>query len=121
MTRKRRSNANWCSDWQACCGGCVAPTALRVDYSRSRLGDCCSFGNGVGLIARDRRLSTTSTTMPSRPKATWERPTWDGLRRKSTEAGSRSIQQIADPSDDLTRAFVRLSNLPTYPLDRLSR
>jgi hypothetical protein len=27
----------------------------------------------------------------------------------------------ADPSDDLTRSFVRLSNLPTYPLDRLSR
>ena len=25
------------------------------------------------------------------------------------------------PADDLTRAFVRLSNLPTYPLDRLSR
>ena len=24
-------------------------------------------------------------------------------------------------SDDLTRSFVRLSNLPTYPLDRLSR
>jgi hypothetical protein len=27
----------------------------------------------------------------------------------------------ADPSDDLTRAFVRLTNLPTCPLDRLSR
>jgi len=27
----------------------------------------------------------------------------------------------ADLSDDLTRAFVRLSNLPTCPLDRLSR
>jgi len=27
----------------------------------------------------------------------------------------------ADPSDDLTRSFVRLSNLPNYPLDRLSR
>jgi hypothetical protein len=26
-----------------------------------------------------------------------------------------------DKSDDLTRAFIRLSNLPTYPLDRLSR
>jgi hypothetical protein len=26
-----------------------------------------------------------------------------------------------DPSDDLTRAFIRLNNLPTYPLDRLSR
>jgi hypothetical protein len=35
--------------------------------------------------------------------------------------GSPSIGEPADPSDDLTRAFVRLSNLPTYPLDRLSR
>ena len=32
-----------------------------------------------------------------------------------------STIEPADPSDDLTRAFVRLSNLPTYPLDRLSR
>ena len=34
---------------------------------------------------------------------------------------SPSTLEPADPSDDLTRAFVRLSNLPTYPLDRLSR
>jgi hypothetical protein len=27
----------------------------------------------------------------------------------------------ADQSNDLTRSFVRLTNLPTYPLDRLSR
>ena len=26
-----------------------------------------------------------------------------------------------DQAEDLTRSFVRLSNLPTYPLDRLSR
>ena len=32
-----------------------------------------------------------------------------------------STIEPADPSDDLSRAFVRLSNLPTYPLDRLSR
>jgi hypothetical protein len=32
-----------------------------------------------------------------------------------------STAERADPSDHLTRAFVRLSNLPTYPLDRLSR
>jgi hypothetical protein len=32
-----------------------------------------------------------------------------------------STPEPADPSDDLTRAFVRLSNLPTCPLDRLSR
>ena len=34
---------------------------------------------------------------------------------------SQSNVDPADRSADLTRAFVRLSNLPTYPLDRLSR
>jgi hypothetical protein len=34
---------------------------------------------------------------------------------------SRSTVETAHQSDDLTRAFIRLSNLPTYPLDRLSR
>jgi hypothetical protein len=28
---------------------------------------------------------------------------------------------VSDHSDDVTRCFVRLTNLPTYPLDRLSR
>jgi hypothetical protein len=37
------------------------------------------------------------------------------------ESGSTSTSALADPYDDLTQAFVRLSNLPTYPLDRLSR
>jgi hypothetical protein len=37
------------------------------------------------------------------------------------DPGSPSTVEPADPSDDLTRAFVRLSNLPAYPLDRLSR
>jgi hypothetical protein len=37
------------------------------------------------------------------------------------DPGSKSTVQPADPFDDLTRAFVRLSNLPTCPLDRLSR
>ena len=35
--------------------------------------------------------------------------------------GPLSTVEPADPSDDVTRAFVRLTNLPTYPLDRLSR
>ena len=35
--------------------------------------------------------------------------------------GAQSNVGFADQSDDLTRAFVRLTNLPTYPLDRLSR
>jgi hypothetical protein len=35
--------------------------------------------------------------------------------------GPPSSIEPADSSDGLTRSFVRLSNLPTYPLDRLSR
>ena len=45
---------------------------------------------------KDESISTVDTSLPS-----------------SVEA--------ADQFDDLTRSFVRLSNLPTYPLDRLSR
>jgi hypothetical protein len=37
------------------------------------------------------------------------------------DADPRSTAEPADQSDDLTGSFVRLSNLPTYPLDRLSR
>jgi hypothetical protein len=32
-----------------------------------------------------------------------------------------STEETADQTEDLTRSFVRLTNLPTYPLDRLSR
>jgi hypothetical protein len=35
--------------------------------------------------------------------------------------GSPSTPSSADQSDDVTRAFFRLSNLPSSPLDRLSR
>ena len=39
----------------------------------------------------------------------------------SLDTCSQSTVRPADQSDDLTRSFVRLTNLPTYPLDRLSR
>jgi hypothetical protein len=45
----------------------------------------------------------------------------DETRRSTLDPGLPSIVESADPSEDLTRSFVRLSNLPTYPLDRLSR
>jgi len=35
--------------------------------------------------------------------------------------GSTSAGDVVGQFDDLTRSFIRLSNLPTYPLDRLSR
>jgi hypothetical protein len=53
--------------------------------------------------------------------------TEDGMRQNDDkitggrDADPRSTAEPADPSDDLTRSFVRLTNLPTYPLDRLSR
>jgi len=45
------------------------------------------------------------------------RPNPDDLAPDS----SPSSEALADQSDKLTLSFVRLSNLPTYPLDRLSR
>ena len=45
----------------------------------------------------------------------------DETRRSTLDPGPPSTIAPADPFDDLTRSFVRLSNLPTYPLDRLSR
>ena len=39
----------------------------------------------------------------------------------SLENGPRLTAGPADQSDDLTRAFVRLTDLPNHPLDRLSR
>lgn len=46
----------------------------------------------------------------------------DDLEKDQHElVNTASTVEPDDKSDDLTRAFVRLSNLPTYPLDRLSR
>ena len=55
--------------------------------------------------------------------ATEEDVQQDGHEPRSTtlDPGSSSTVESADPSGDLTRAFVRLSDLPTCPLDRLSR
>jgi hypothetical protein len=42
------------------------------------------------------------------------------LHKANEDTGSSNLE-VTDQSDDLTRSFVRLTNLPTYPLDRLSR
>jgi hypothetical protein len=42
-------------------------------------------------------------------------------RARGIDAGAPSPDALADQTEDLTHAFVRLSNLPSYPLDRLSR
>ena len=43
------------------------------------------------------------------------------IHQDTLDPGSPSTVAPADPFDDITRSFVRLSNLPTCPLDRLSR
>jgi hypothetical protein len=48
------------------------------------------------------------------------RPDQDDLVR-GVHTGSASPEEFGDQTDNLTHAFVRLSNLPSYPLDRLSR
>jgi hypothetical protein len=45
----------------------------------------------------------------------------DQTSSSTLDPGSSPTIEPADPFDDLTRAFVRLSNLATCPLDRLSR
>ena len=51
-------------------------------------------------------------------------PTSHGMTN-GTEAvpnsGPKSVEPVVDPAADLARCFLRLANLPSYPLDRLSR
>jgi hypothetical protein len=39
----------------------------------------------------------------------------------ASDTGSPSPEALADQTHNLTHSFIHLSNLPTYPLDRLSR
>jgi hypothetical protein len=48
-------------------------------------------------------------------------PDQDDLVTNGIDTGSASPETLADQTDNLTHAFIRLSNLPTCPLDRLSR
>jgi hypothetical protein len=45
----------------------------------------------------------------------------EDMEKADNDTGSQLTFELTGQSDDLTRSFVRLTNLPTYPLDRLSR
>jgi hypothetical protein len=45
----------------------------------------------------------------------------DNTQKADEDTRSQPTLELTEQSDDLTRSFVRLTNLPTYPLDRLSR
>jgi len=55
---QRLSKENSCLGWQAYCGGSAVPVQLRLDFSSSKPGKSCSFGNARGLT----KPATTSST-----------------------------------------------------------
>jgi hypothetical protein len=122
MTHLECRNVRFCySIWPA--GGsalvplrsAIKPTLFQpviiASFEPAKRNICFSFDNGGRLIRSARRLST----------ACIETLTPLNRHRSAVDPGPSSIVEPADPSDDLTSAFIRLSNLPTYPLDRLSR
>ena len=88
-------------------------TAIESGLFKIRRDISCSFGSSGRPIKSARRSSTACTETPSRPKkksCAQEHPT------SNLDTGSPSTVEPADQSDDLTRSFVRLSNLPTFRL-----
>ncbi len=45
----------------------------------------------------------------------------DNVEKTDEDSGLQPILELTDQPGDLTRSFIRLTNLPSYPLDRLSR
>ena len=69
--------------------------------------------------AREDRQATVGTLL--RTAVTPGAGTQSQEPANSDADGSISLTAPAGDIDDLTRSFVRLSKLPTYPLDRLAR
>jgi hypothetical protein len=60
-------------------------------------------------------------TMHRKFPVPWDHPQRDEVRSGDSLDTDQGDGVPADRSDDITRSFVRLTNLPTYPLDRLAR
>jgi len=108
-------------DWQACCGGYVARPRLRAASSRFKI-------QAQHLLQfRQRRQAHQDRqkiidNIHTLALAAGENAQQHGNEHSAfLESNSPSGVDFVDQKDDLTRAFVRLSNLPTYPLDRLNR
>ena len=115
--RNQQSNANWYCDWQACCGASVGPPPLKVVYSRCWLGSCSNFGR------RRRAQEDRQKVIEVLYRTAVTRDDGAQLQERANCDAEGSVSPAASEGDfdDLTRSFVRLSNLPNCPLDRLSR
>ena len=115
----RLPKENWYFGWQASCGAYVAPQPSNPDFSRFQARHLLQFRQ-KRQADQDRQViieamyqNAVTITDPVQPE------TYD--LTNDGDSGPNSSLEHVDGTDDLTRSFVRLSNLPTYPLDRLSR
>jgi hypothetical protein len=74
-----------------------------------------------GKQAHQNRRRIIDSVYQNALAAEEDMPQDDETSRSTLDPGPSSTAEPADPSDDLTGSYLRLSNLPTCPLDRLSR
>ena len=94
-------------------------TAIESGLFKIQARQLLQFRQSRRLIRSARISSTACTETPSRPRTTCGR-----MRTSPPVVPILAYNRpwnATEQSDDLTRSFVRLTNLPTYPLDRLSR
>ena len=115
--RNRPSSGSSCSDWQACYGASVGRPPSKVGCSEIQAQRLLQFRQR--RQAREDRQATIGTLL--RNAVTPGAGTQSQEPANSDADGSISLTAPAGDIDDLTRSFVRLSKLPTYPLDRLAR
>jgi len=119
MTHNQLSKENSCSDWRASYGRLRRASAIESGLFKIQAKHLLQF--------RQRRQAH-----PEPPKiidSTYRNgfASEEDIRQDHDEPMSALDPRApvgvepADQGGDLTRSFVRLSNLPTYPLDRLSR
>jgi hypothetical protein len=60
-------------------------------------------------------------TMYRKSPGPWDYPQRDEVQPGNSLDTDLGDSVLVDRSDDVTRSFIRLTNLPTYPLDRLGR
>ena len=85
---------------------------IQADYLRAFRQDCQTPPNPQEIIYTRFGLADSIDTDPERAS--------HGITN-GTEARPSSGPKSVDPATDLARCFLRLANLPSYPLDRLSR
>ena len=98
-------------------GGFAVPRQWKQACSTSRL--TTRVNSGATLKQRRRKLSIPRLGWPHSVDA--DPIEYRTASQAVTEAGPNIAPKSVDPATDLARCFLRLANLPTYPLDRLSR